>query len=124
MLRQSVIAVLPLYLAMASWAAALADEAVDFARDIQPIFRQHCVKCHGGVHREGDLSLLAHGGAQWAGDSGKLVLVAGNPGQSELIRRVTTEDADERMPAGLPPLSADEIEKLRRWVEEGAKWPG
>src|SRR5262245_34230692 len=89
---------------------ALADQPIDFARDIQPIFRQHCVKCHGGVHREGGLSLLAHGGANWAADSGKSVVVAGNADDSELIRRVTSDDADERMPAGKPPLAAQEIE--------------
>jgi hypothetical protein len=58
-----------------------------------------------------------------AGDSGKSPLVPGKPDESELFRRVTTADADERMPPESPPLPADAIAKLRQWIEQGAAWP-
>jgi hypothetical protein len=100
--------------------AARCEDSIDFARDVQPILQRHCTKCHGGVRREAGLSLLAAGGV---GESGKLLIVAGKPHESELLRRVTSADESERMPAESPPLAADEIDKLRRWIEAGAPWP-
>jgi hypothetical protein len=117
-----VIATFILLACVASQRAASADEAIDFLRDIQPILHQHCAKCHGGVKRAGGLSLLA-GGGELTGDSGNPLLVSGKPHESELFRRVTAADADERMPAESPPLAPEEVAKLRRWIEEGANWP-
>jgi len=96
------------------------EEIIEFARDIQPILQRHCTKCHGGVRREAGLSLQAPGGV---GESGQRLIVAGNPDESELMRRVVATDPDERMPAEGPPLSPDQIAKLRHWIEAGAVWP-
>ena len=52
-----------------------------------------------------------------AGDVGKHALRPGRPADSELIRRVETADADERMPPKGPPLNAAEVAALRRWIE-------
>ncbi len=90
---------------------------VDFARDVQSIFHTHCLKCHGGVKQEGGLSLLAPGTADTK------PITPGKPDESELMRRVTTADPEERMPADAPPLKAAEIETLRRWIQQGAIWP-
>ena len=120
---QPIISRWALLLSLAAAHTAWADEEVDFTRDIQPLLQQHCLKCHGGVRRAGGLSLLAARGAQPAGDSGRPLVVAGKPGESELLRRVTTDDADERMPAESPPLAQRETVRLRRWIEEGARWP-
>jgi hypothetical protein len=100
--------------------AVRADEPIDFARDVQPILQRHCTQCHGGVRREAGLSLLAAGGT---GESDRPLVVAGKPEESELVRRVTIANADERMPAESPPLVAGEIATLRRWIETGATWP-
>ena len=101
-------------------AAARAGEPVDFARDIRPILQRHCTSCHGGVRREAGLRLLAPGGK---GESGKPLIVAGKPEESELMRRVTAASAEERMPAEGNPLPAAEIALLRRWIETGGSWP-
>src|SRR5687768_18043122 len=101
-------------LSLIAWSQVASGDEIDFTRDIQPLFQQHCLKCHGGVRRAGGLSLSVMSGAQLAGDSGKAMLVAGKPGESEIFRRVTTTDADERMPAEQPPLEPAQIEKLRR----------
>jgi hypothetical protein len=103
--------------------ATCSGEAIDFARDIQPILIEHCTRCHGGVQRAGGLLLLPAGGMPAAGDSGSLPVVPGKPEESELFRRVTANDADERMPAENPPLSPEQVARLRRWIEEGAAWP-
>lgn len=106
------------------WSAvACSGEAIDFARDIQPLLIQHCTRCHGGVQRAGGLLLLPAGGMPATGDSGSRLLVPGKPQESELFRRVTASDADQRMPAESPPLLPEEIDKLRRWIEKGATWP-
>src|SRR5262245_30920012 len=103
--------------------AAHADDSIDFMRDIQPLLTQHCTRCHGGVKRAGGMLLLPAGGMPATGDSGKSPLVTGKPDESELFRRLTSTDADERMPAESPPLASEDIAKVRRWIQEGAQWP-
>jgi hypothetical protein len=111
-------------LSLIAWSqVAEGGDGIGFTRDILPLFQQHCLKCHGGVRRAGGLSLSVMSGAHLTGDSGKAMIVAGQPEQSELFRRVTTTGADERMPAEQPPLNPAQIDTLRRWIEEGAKWP-
>jgi hypothetical protein len=102
---------------------ARGDERIDFARDIQPLLTQHCMRCHGGVKRAGGLLLIPAGGLPAAGDSGQQPVAPGKPEVSEVFRRVVATDADERMPAESEPLAAEEIDKLRRWIEQGADWP-
>ena len=102
---------------------AAGSEQVDFARDIQPLLTKHCLRCHGGVRRAGNLRLMPAGGMPAAGDSGQSPLVPGKPEESELFRRLTSSDADVRMPAENPPLSHEEIAKFRQWIEDGALWP-
>src|SRR5437763_9679322 len=119
----SVLVVLVIVCHAACSATAGCGERVDFARDIQPLLTEHCMRCHGGVRRAGGLRLIPAGGIPTAGDSGKSPLVPGKPDESDLFRRVTSSDPDERMPAESPPLSAPEIARLRQWIEEGAIWP-
>jgi mono/diheme cytochrome c family protein len=110
-------------------AAARAEEAlpqtVEFNRDIRPILSDNCYKCHGPdkAKRKADLRLDTEAGAKAKLDDG-FVIVPGDPAKSEIIRRITTKDEDDRM----PPAEADrqltprQIELLRRWIEQGAKW--
>jgi len=103
------------------------DPTVDFSRDIQPILSDRCYKCHGPdeAKREADLRLDREESALAERD-GKRAIVPGDLKSSELYRRITSDDADERMP---PPdsklsLTPREIELLRRWIAQGAKWGG
>jgi len=104
---------------------ALADDEIDFNRDIRPILSDNCFQCHGpdATHREADLRLDQEDVAK-ADRGGYQVIAPGELEASELIARITADDAEERMP---PPdsgekLTADEIELLRRWIEQGASW--
>ncbi len=110
------------YVSLAS-RAAQTDGPIDFYRDIRPIFAGHCLSCHGGVKRKGGLSLSSLTDAMAKTKSGRPLLVRGNPEDSELFRRITHPDPEERMPAGVEPLSESAIQKVRRWIAEGAKWP-
>src|SRR5215472_2910899 len=97
-------------------------DRVDFSRDIRPIFNQNCVACHGGVRQKNGVSFIFRDEALGRGKSGRPTIVPGDPDASELIRRVTSKDPDQRMPYHAPALSSQQISSLRRWIKEGAKW--
>ena len=57
-------------------------------------------------------------------ESGATAILPGDPEASELIRRITHSDESQRMPPAEfgKPLTLDEIEVLRRWIEQGAPY--
>ncbi len=98
---------------------------VDFARDIEPIFQAHCVKCHGPKKQEGGLRLDHKASALRGGDSGPL-LSAGKSAESEIVSRITETDDTIKMPPkdeGNKPLSQIQIAMIKRWIDQGANWP-
>lgn len=97
-------------------------EKVDFNADVKPIFNKKCISCHGGVKRENNFSLLFRSEALAKTKSGKPAIIPGNPDGSEMIRRLTLHDVDERMPYHRAPLPQREIDILRRWIKQGAQW--
>src|SRR5499427_7339912 len=98
------------------------DDEVHFSRDVRPILNQNCMPCHGGVRQKNGVSFLFREEALGTGKSGKRTIVPGSPDKSELIARVTSPDPDTRMPYHAPPLSPQQIDVLRRWIKQGAKW--
>lgn len=96
-----------------------ANHAIDFSRDIAPIFTAHCIGCHHAENSKGDLSLSTVSNLLEYG-----YVVAGNPGDSELLAIVTHDgDRPPRMPKDGTPLSSQQVELLRRWIAAGAEWP-
>ena len=95
---------------------------VDFNTQIRPILNANCTSCHGGVKQQGGISLLYRESALAKGKSGKACIVPGSPEDSELIKRLTHHDPDERMPLKAPPLTSEQVALLEKWVEEGAEW--
>ena len=109
-------------------ASEKAGEQVLFNRDIRPILAESCFACHGpdAGTREGDLRLDTEEGAYGALAEGGRVLTPGEPAKSGLFQRVTATDPEERMPpadAGKH-LQPREIDLIRRWIEQGARWEG
>ena len=102
-----------------------ARKPVDFEREIRPILSDACYTCHGpdAAKRKADLRLDVRESA-FAEREGKWAVVPGKPGESELHRRITATDLEDRMPPAKAArkLSAREIELLRRWIAEGAPW--
>ena len=93
--------------------------AVDFARELYPVLQRSCLECHGAKKQEGDLRLDQR---QAVLESG--TVVAGNPDDSELLRRITLPRGhDEIMPAIGEPLHTKQIHIIRRWIQQGAIWP-
>jgi hypothetical protein len=95
---------------------------VDFTTQVKPILNNHCISCHGGVRQKGGFSLLFREEALAKTTSGKYGIVPGDPGQSEMIRRITLSDPEDRMPYKHDPLSKEDIATLKNWIKQGAKW--
>ena len=95
---------------------------IHFEKQIRPILTSHCGKCHGPENQNSDLRLDARHAALKGGVSGK-VIVPGKSSASELVRRIESRDEAERMPPEGKPLSKEEIELLKRWIDAGASWP-
>lgn len=106
---------------------------VEYNRDVRPILSNRCFACHGpdSNARKAGLRLDVRESAVANRDGyDRPAIVPGNPGRSELIRRVQADDPEERMP---PPksnqagyegrrLSDRETAVLTRWVKQGAEW--
>ncbi len=95
---------------------------IDFTTQVKPIINRNCITCHGGVRQKGGFSLLFREEALAKTKSGKLAIIPGDPDHSEMIRRITLKDPEDRMPYKHNPLSGEEIDILRRWIKEGATW--
>jgi hypothetical protein len=103
-------------------APALAE--IDFARDVRPILNANCTACHGGVKEAGGVSFIYREQALGKGESGRPIIVPGDPDASELMVRILSDDPDELMPQPDhgPRLSDAEVEVFRQWIKEGAEW--
>lgn len=97
-------------------------QKVDFNSQIKPLFNKKCIVCHGGVKRQAGFSLLFRQDALANNESGKPAIIPGDPDGSEMIKRLTSTDPEERMPYKEHPLSKDEIHLLRQWIKQGAEW--
>ncbi len=87
---------------------------------VAPILVQRCLACHGAKVESG-YSLMTP--AKWfeAGDSELVPIVAGKPDESELWRRLVSEDAELRMPPDADRLTETELNVIKQWIEAGAK---
>src|SRR4051812_38455436 len=97
--------------------------APDFSREIRPLLEQHCFKCHGPEKQKGGLRLDSKEAAFKPGESGEKAILPGRASESRLIKLVSSQDDNERMPSRGQPLSTIEIDLLKRWINGGAEWP-
>src|SRR5687768_529273 len=95
---------------------------VDFTLEVKPIINKNCITCHGGVRQKAGFSLLFREEALAKTKSGKPAIIPGDADNSEIIRRLTLNDPEERMPYKHDPLSNEDIDIIRRWINEGAHW--
>ena len=90
--------------------------AVDFQKDIQPLLKNKCSRCHSGHEAKGGFSI----------NSRATLLDAAKPGNSAdslLYQLITSKDPDERMPSKGEPLKPEEIALIKAWIDEGVAWP-
>jgi len=112
-----------------SVAAEEIPDVVSYNFNIRPILSDKCFKCHGpdANKRQANLRLDMPESAYAAlkDEPDKHALVPGDPGASELYRRITTSDSSEMMPSlksNLKPLSSYEVKLIKKWIKQGAKY--
>jgi hypothetical protein len=124
-MRLAIVALLSTFCLLPASLLQAEEAPVSFSRDVRPILSNRCFKCHGfdPATREADLRLDTKEGL-FNDHEGHRPFVAGRADQSEALRRILSDDPDERMP---PPsakkdLSQREIAILKKWVEQGTPW--
>jgi len=122
MMRLGFYTVLCPLLLLALAAPALAEQPLDFDRDVKPILEQHCFKCHGPEKQKAGLRLDQKPSTFKGGESGEPAIVPGNSVKSHLLQLVISTDPDQAMPPKGERLKPEEIAKLQKWVETGAHW--
>jgi hypothetical protein len=98
------------------------EQPVSFNEQIRPLLNKHCTSCHGGVKRAADISFVY---SETVLPPDGWIVEPGDPDSSSLIDRITTADRELRMPPPdehPEPLPERDVELLRRWIEQGAKW--
>lgn len=114
-------ALLLMILLLANWGKLFAPH-IDFNADVKPILNKRCIHCHGGVKKSGGFSLMTRAQALEPTESGHPAIVPGKPNQSEMIRRILSEDPELRMPLEGQPLPHNEVKILQKWIKQGAEW--
>jgi Protein of unknown function (DUF1553)/Protein of unknown function (DUF1549)/Planctomycete cytochrome C len=103
-----------------AFAAAAAEPTVSFERDVRPILALHCFECHGADTQESNLRVDRRADLLKGGKSGRAALVPGHSAESRLLLAVSGKDKKLSMPPDGARLTANEIETLRRWINQGA----
>src|ERR1035437_10501501 len=91
---------------------------VDFARDVQPIFRQNCIGCHGPAKQNSGLRVDRRSSVL---KLGVRRVVPGSSENSFLYHRLAGSDFGLQMPP-TGALSAEQVQLIKAWLEQGAEW--
>jgi hypothetical protein len=99
---------------------SLTAQTISFNRDVRPILSDRCYSCHGpdSASRKSKLRLDREA------DS-RLGIVPGDAAGSAVYQRITSTNKVKRMPPaylGHAALPAAEIDVVKRWIEQGAKY--
>jgi WD40 repeat protein len=104
-------------------AASLSAQEPTYWKDVRPVLRKHCTVCHSTRNlQEPDLSggLALDSYEAVRKGSVRQVVRPGKSGQSLMVRMLLSKDTSKRMPLAAPPLPADQIALIRRWIDAGA----
>lgn len=85
-------------------AAAQGSGRVDFGRDVQPILREHCIGCHGPAQQMNGFRLDRRSAT------------------SRFYLKLLGPRFGQQMPP-TGPLAAEQIDTIKKWLDEGAEWP-
>lgn len=93
---------------------------ISFEKQVAPILKANCARCHGANRPKGGLRLDTVAGIAKGGGS---LISAGNPQKSELFTRLIARDRNVRMPKG-GQLKLTQIQTIGLWIKQGAKFDG
>jgi mono/diheme cytochrome c family protein len=118
--RWRLVVALTLFFPVAAVAQGPKTPGVDFAHEVAPLIKSRCAECHtsgkykGGVSFDTREALLK-----------SKAVAPGKSAASTLVKRITSDDPEVRMPPKGKPLSAKEVDLLRAWIDQGLPWePG
>jgi ankyrin repeat protein len=120
MTRLSATSVLAVATLSAGLLTAQTPGKVDFRRDIQPIFHEKCIGCHGPSQQNAGMRLDRRSSAMES--RGSIRLGPGNAAGSRLYLRISGNQYGTRMPP-TGPLDPAQIELIKKWIDQGAEWP-
>jgi mono/diheme cytochrome c family protein len=101
-------------------ASAPADRKVSYYHDIRPIFQANCQGCHQPAKSKGGYVMTDFKKLLAGGDSAGASIVPAHPDQSAMLKMITPQDGEVRMPKGKTPLANDEVALIRAWIQQGA----
>ena len=103
----------PLFFMLFLIASGRANAAPIFDRDVRPILKAHCFKCHGAKTRKGGLDLRTVAAIRRGGESGETLLAPKSPKKSHLWQLLV---AKEMPPKGNKPLSSKQLSVIKQWI--------
>ncbi len=103
---------------------ASAQDKLSFKTHVAPLLVDQCIACHSPKKAEGGYRVDSFVRLGTTGDTGAAPITAGQPDNSELLRRLISTDPNERMPKDADPLTAEQIATVKRWIAEGAAFDG
>ena len=123
-LRQRIRRIAALFLSAFSLASVAAENnsPVSFKRDVAPILVQKCLGCHNAEKAKGNYRLHTFEELLRPGSSRDTPITPGQPRQSRLFQLISARDENDRMPQNDDALPTADIELVRRWINEGAKY--
>ena len=93
---------------------------VSYYQDIRPILQANCLGCHQPAKSKGGYVMTDFKKLLAGGDSAHAAIVPAHPDQSAMLKMITPQDGEVRMPKGKPPLGDDAVVLFRSWIEQGA----
>src|SRR5437016_1815603 len=99
---------------------AQAPSKIDFRRDVQPLFKAHCVGCHGPTQQMSNFRLDRRSDAMRGGTIA--VIAPGNSAGSRLYHKLIGNEYGPQMPP-TGPLKVEQTDVIKAWLYQGADWP-
>lgn len=126
--RTCLLCLIPLVLVSpltAAEAPPAAKQKVDFEKQVLPLLQAKCFDCHNADTQESKFRLDRKSGLLRGGDSGEPAIIPGQSAKSHLLKLVRGEEAGLLMPPDESErLTAEQIQLLAAWIDQGAPWPG
>lgn len=109
----------------AALTACSSEEPVSFSRDVMPILQENCLACHqegGSGYTASRFSMASYEDLMKGTEFGPMVIAGDSQGSNMLVLMEGRADPSISMPHGdMDPVAKNDIETIRRWVEQGAR---
>src|SRR3954471_21036015 len=93
---------------------------VSYWKQVRPIFQANCQGCHQPAKNKGGYVMTDFKRLLAGGDSEGAAVVAKHPEKSSLLKMVTPQDGEVRMPKGKTPLTETDVTIIQNWIAQGA----